>query len=381
MTNKSRIAEQGFPIPDSRFDQKNEMFKRAIWDPAFETIIARRFHQEVVYQDKPGWQKPDFAARNAAWNVEWAFGMGNSRSNSGLYAWEGVHPKAERFIKAGEKVKDSLQGMSRLVKAAALRLGADLAGVCKVHPNWVYSREYNVITREHCPLELPEGCDCAIVMAIEMDYQTLRSSSMVLQGVATGLAYSKMAFVANTMAAFIRGLGYRAVPCGNDTALSIPMAMAAGLGEWSRMGLLVTERFGPRVRLCKVFTDLPLEPDRYRPFGVVEFCRTCKTCALHCPSQAIPHGDMTASGPNLSNHSGMLKWYIDAEKCYSYWGLRRVDCTQCLRICPFNKRPGKIHDLTRLLIRKAPILNRLFVRLDEVMGYQKLFPTENFWKR
>ncbi len=381
MTDKSPIADHGFQLPDCRFDQKNEMFKRAIWDPAFETIIVRRFHEEVVFQDKPGWQKPDFAARNAAWNVEWAFGMGNSRSDSGLYAWEGVSPRAERFVKAGGKVKDSPQGMSRLVKAAALRLGADLAGICKVHPNWVYSHEYNVINREHYPLELPEGCSSAIVMAIEMDYHTLRSSSMVLQGVATGLAYSKMAFVANTVAAFIRGLGYRAVPCGNDTALSIPLAMAAGLGEWSRMGLLVTERFGPRVRLCKVFTDLPLEPDTYRPFGVVEFCKTCKTCAVHCPSQAIPHGDMTTSGPNVSSHSGPLKWYVDAEKCYGYWGLRRTDCTQCLRICPFNKPPGRIHELTRLLIRKVPVFNRLFVRLDEIMGYQKLFPAEMFWKR
>jgi epoxyqueuosine reductase len=381
MPDNSPMAQPAFPVPDYRFDQKNEMFKRSLWDPAFEAVISRRFYGDVVYQDKPGWRKPDFAARNAAWNVEWGFGMGNSRSNSGLYAWEGIQPRAERFVKAGGKVKDSPQGMSRLVKGTALRLGADLAGVCKVHPNWVYSHEYNAITREHYPLELPAGCTTAVVLAIEMDYRTLRSSSMVLQGVTTGLAYSKMAFLANTVAAFIRGLGYRAVPCGNDTALSVPLAMAAGLGEWSRMGLLITERFGPRVRLCKVFTDLPLAPDTYRPFGVVEFCKTCKTCAVHCPSQALPHGDMATSGPNQSNHSSVLKWYVDAERCYGYWGLRRVDCTQCLRICPFNKPPGRIHDLTRLLIRKAPLFNKWFVRLDEVFGYQKLLPTGEFWNR
>ena len=77
------------------------------------------------------------------------------------------------------------------------------------------------------------------------------------QGGGKGQGYSMMVYTANLMAAFIRGLGYKAIPCGNDTALSIPLAMAAGLGEWSRMGLLVTEKFGPRVRLCKVFTDMP----------------------------------------------------------------------------------------------------------------------------
>jgi len=85
MPDISLMTQPGFPVPDYRFDQKNEMFKRAIWDPDFETIITRRFYGEVVYQDKSGWRKPDFAARNAAWNVEWGFGMGNSRSNSGLY--------------------------------------------------------------------------------------------------------------------------------------------------------------------------------------------------------------------------------------------------------------------------------------------------------
>jgi reductive dehalogenase len=381
MKDSPLMAELPFPVPDYRFDQKNEMFKRSLWDPSFEDIITSRFQEDVVYPDKPGWRKLDFAAQNAAWNVEWGFGMGNSRSNSGLYAWDGVQPRAERFVKAGGKFRNSPEGMSRQVKAVALRLGADLVGICRVHPNWVYSHEYNAITRERYPMQLPEGCSSAVVLAIEMDYRTLRSSSMVLQGVTTGLAYSKMAFVANTVAAFIRGLGYRAVPCGNDTALSVPLAMAAGLGEWSRMGLLITERFGPRVRLCKVFTDLPLEPDRYRPFGVVEFCDTCKTCAVHCPSQAIPHGDRTTNGPNQSNHSGVRKWYVNAEKCYGYWGLRRVSCTQCLRICPFNKPPGRLHDLTRLLIRKAPFFNRWLARLDEVFGYQKLFPTDEFWKR
>ncbi|MBW1977418.1 MAG: reductive dehalogenase [Deltaproteobacteria bacterium] len=379
MSRPSKQEEMvGFPVPDYRFDQKNEMFKRAFWDEQFETQRTR-FYNEVGFQDKPGWGKVDFSIRNAAWNVEWSFGMGNSRSNSGLYAWEGIHPKAERFVRTGGRVEGTPSEMSNVVKKAALRLGADLVGICRVHPNWVYSHEYNLITQEHYPLELPKGCDNAVVMAIEMDYHTLRSSSMVLQGFATGHAYSKMAFLANMVAAFIRGLGYRAVPCGNDTALSIPLAMAAGLGEWSRMGLLVTKKLGPRVRLCKVFTDLPLAHDHFEPFGVVEFCKTCKTCASNCPSQAISHGEMTTEGPNISSHSGALKWYINAEKCYTYWGTRRTDCTQCIRVCPFNKMPGKIHDLSRFLIKRAPLFNRLLVKLDEVLGYQKTLPVSRFW--
>ncbi|MBW2017128.1 MAG: hypothetical protein JRJ01_09850, partial [Deltaproteobacteria bacterium] len=88
---------------------------------------------------------------------------------------------------------------------------------------------------------------------------------------------------------------------------------------------------------------------------------------------------MTTEGPNISSHSGIRKWYINAERCFSFWGTSRIDCTQCIRVCPFNKRPGVIHDITRLLIRKWPALNPLFVRIDRWMGYTRPYPPERFW--
>ena len=115
-------------------------------------------------------------------------------------------------------------------------------GICQVHPNCVYSQEYNTITSEHYPIELPEGCHNAIVLAISMDYEQIRTSPTGIAGAEVGRGYSMMAYVANLLALFIRGLGYRAIPCGNDTALSVPLAMAAGLGETGRLGFLITEK-------------------------------------------------------------------------------------------------------------------------------------------
>ncbi len=266
-----------------------------------------------------------------------------------------------------------------IIKKVARFYGASLVGICRVHPNWVYSQEYNTIDREHYPIELPEGCHNAVVLAIEMDYETIRMSPTGVEGGAVGLGYSMMAFLANLLAVFIRGLGYRAIPSGNDTALSVPLAMAAGLGESSRAGILITRKFGPRVRLCKVFTDLPLQYDTYQPFGVEEFCRVCKKCALHCPSQSIPHGDMTTEGHNISNQSGILKWYSNLEKCFSFWAKIHMDCCTCIRVCPFSKPPGMIHEVTRSIIKKTSLLNRPFIWIDDIMGYDKPFPATRFW--
>lgn len=372
-------GEFPFPVPSYRFDQKNEMFKRRTWDPEIKPH-GDRLYNTIKYQDKYGYRKLDYALRNASWNIEYGFGFGNMRSDIGLYSWSHIADKVKRFVETGGLVQNPARTNSNIVKKAARFLGADLVGICKVHPNLVYSHEYDLINMEHRPLELPDGCYHAIVMAVEMDYTATRYSPDSISGAATGLGYSRQAIVANLVATFIRGLGYKAVPSGNDTALSIPLAMAAGLGELGRMGLLVTEKYGPRVRLCKVFTDLPLAPDGFRPFGVKEFCEVCKKCAKNCPSRAITYGDPTMEGPSLSNFSGVLKWYINPEKCFLFWVKNWMDCNNCVRVCPFNKPQGKLHDSVRTIIRKMPLLDRPIVWIDDLLRYGSPVRRKNFWE-
>ena len=76
-------------------------------------------------------------------------------------------------------------------------------------------------------------------------------------------------------------------PSVNDTALSVPFAVEAGLGKLSRLNKMVSPEFGAGVRLCKVFTDLPMACDKPIDCGIVEFCKRCKKCAEACPSRAL----------------------------------------------------------------------------------------------
>ena len=372
--------ELGFPVADSRFDQKNEMFKRAIWDEKMQSL-GNRFYRDIKYQDKDGYRKIDYAFRNAAWNLEWSAGFGNSCGNSGLFSWEGVPEKIRGYVETDGPVEESPEKMSGYIKNVARFVGADLVGICRVHPNCVYSHEYNLFTHEHYPIDIPQECSYAVLTAVAMDYKAMHTTPSGVGGASTGLGYSKMVFVASLLANFIRGIGYRAIPCGNDTALSVPLAMAAGLSEFSRMGLMITEKYGPRVRLCKVFTDLPLAIDRYRPFGVTEFCKTCEKCADNCPSRAIPHGPMTTEGPPASNQHGVLKWYVNPELCYSFWSANRVDCASCIRSCPYNKPRNILHDVVPFVSRRTTAFNKFFVWLDDLMGYGKLTSSRAFWDR
>ena len=54
----------------------------------------------------------------------------------------------------------------------------------------------------------------------------------------------------------------------NDTALVIPYAIKAGLGEYGRNQMVLTPEFGPRLRFSKVFTDIPLAVDVSRQLGL-----------------------------------------------------------------------------------------------------------------
>jgi reductive dehalogenase len=370
-----------FSVPDYRFDQRNEMFKRRTWDEEF-IRPGQQLYTQVKYQDKYGYRKLDYALRNAAWNIEYDFAFGNMRSDQGMYSWSRIADKAKRFVETEGRVENRPKINTLIVKKAARFLGADLVGICYSHPNLVYAQEMDLINMQHRPLELPQGCDQAIVMAVAMDYEATRYSPDGIAGAATGLGYSTQAIVANQVAAFIRGLGYRAVPSGNDTALSIPLAMAAGLGELGRMGLLITEKFGSRVRICKVFTDLPLQHDTYRPFGVTQFCHTCNKCAAHCPSQAISFADQTWQGPSVSNFSGVKKWYINPEKCFLFWVKNWLDCSNCIMVCPFNKPKGSIHDMVRFSIRHFPVFNRFMKFMDDMLGYGQALPAhkKDFWE-
>lgn len=72
-----------------------------------------------------------------------------------------------------------------------------------------------------------------------------------------------------------------------DVELAVRQAgVAAGLGEigWSKVFL--NKRFGPRVRLHAIITDLELDPDPLVEPGSI--CNRCMSCVKGCPG-AIPH--------------------------------------------------------------------------------------------
>jgi reductive dehalogenase len=229
------------------------------------------------------------------------------------------------------------------------------------------------------PAEIPDNLNNVIVVAQPMDYELVRTVPSALSGSATGLGYSHDALVVLSLTQYIRNLGYEAIASMNDTSLAIPYAIKAGLGEYGRHGLLITPKYGPRIRLGKIYTNLPLAHDQPINFGVKEFCEICRRCSKGCPVNAIPDGPPSQITHNQSNIHGIRKWSVDGEKCFGFWTAQNSDCSICIRVCPYNKDYSRW--LHKLGLRLAGTRLRHFMLwLDVKLGYGERQKSSFWWQ-
>jgi len=401
-TYKQDIVE-----PLTRYSEKRTPLSRGYvppggWQDEFlETLVPNIGKQGPVPRDEPGYTQIDLAQRIAGFHCAMATNChtGNwtrvplTEKLGCFYDWEG--PWSPGFIGLPwnpEKLPVEEPGeMSEVVKDTALFLGASLVGITALNWDWVYKPGWERYGHKEIDLDntLSPSIKYAVVMAIETNYDYVSHAPTAKASAAAGLGYSKMAFLAPSLAKFIASLGYKAIACGNDTALSIPLAVDAGLGQLARFGGIITPEFGPRVRLCKVLTDLPLKPTAPIDFGVTQFCDVCEKCAEYCPSQAILYGKRTHKARTPSTSPGLLKWPLDGEKCLQFWyvngakteqGMYHIDCYQCINVCPFNKKPGFIHDMVRWSIRKKWSSLNKFWRWSDDLLYSPLYKTGKYAK-
>jgi ferredoxin len=83
----------------------------------------------------------------------------------------------------------------------------------------------------------------------------------------------------------LKDQGFCAIATRNGNIIDLKQAaVLSGLGALGKNNLLVTERFGSRVRLIAVFTDAPM------PFNErlhIDVCSDCRLCIGACPLGAL----------------------------------------------------------------------------------------------
>jgi len=119
-------------------------------------------------------------------------------------------------------------------------------------------------------------------------------------------------------------------------------AFLAGLGNFGINNMLLTEKFGPRVRFASIFTAADIPPD---PVIERSLCTECMQCVDICPVKALngkkyPEG-LTDKKTCATRSEALFKRYISP-------------CGLCIKVCPVGKD-------RKLFMREDP---RIYIEED-----------------
>jgi reductive dehalogenase len=258
--------------------------------------------------------------------------------------------------------------LSRLIKKVALLFGAEIVGITEIDQRWVYRD----VTIPH---------KYAIVVGVHHKRSLNNLAPSHYSWLSTTNVYSMLKSTTTQLADFIRELGYDAIyretlGASGPELLMVPLAIDAGIGEFARTGRVLSPEFGINMRLKAVTTDLPLKVDKPISFGVHDFCMTCESCAKYCPANAIPEGPPSEELPDpLHNNPGCRKWYINAEKCITFWGMNRkkwLSCGgRCIAVCPWNKPLNPFHNAVRWNAIHLPAMGKRLLVWGDKMLYRR----------
>ncbi|MGA3126238.1 MAG: 4Fe-4S dicluster domain-containing protein [Candidatus Korobacteraceae bacterium] len=226
-------------------------------------------------------------------------------------------------------IPDNPRVLSRHIKSLGYFLGADIVGICRLPESAVYANDMR-------GQPIQPGFRYAIVALSRKMAKTVNASNGFdwIFGAVSFQAYQRLACQTETMANYIRRLGYEAEASNlwNYLTLMPQLIIEAGLGEVSRMGIAVNPFIGANFKAAAVLTNLPLEVDLPTDFGLQEYCQGCRICVELCPSKAIPEGGKTV-------YNGYETWKLDERRCSSFSMLnsRGKICGRCTAMCPWNR--------------------------------------------
>jgi len=362
-TRSRHRAERDTPI--TRVDERDIMFSRARLEPGSE-----RF--ESYYREKPDKRGPDVGFRalpglmrkGASLHDPFMF----AAADASFATIAELHSIVDGPV-ASDKESPDPAAISEFIKRWTVKLGAGDVGITEL----LDYHKYTTVGRGEQygqPVRLDHKY--AIALTVEMAKEMIDRAPRGPTVMESAQQYMTSGAIAVQVAQFIRNLGYpaRAHIDGNYRVICPLVARDAGLGEIGRMGLLMTSRLGPRVRLGVVTTDLPLLADGREPeHSVLDFCSMCEKCADVCPSQAIPRGFR-------SEIDGALRWRIDPEACFTYWCKIGTDCARCVSVCQYSHPDNLMHGLVRLAIRNSALARRAALAADDYLYGRRPLPAE-----
>lgn len=334
---------------DEKFDERDTMFARNDYKPD-----SKKYNE--YYRINPDKKKIDDKLRSMPDLLERGgkyFDHNRAAYVKGLFEIEGLLANYTEGDINPQKTIINQHEATKLIKEKAIHLGAAEVGIVLLDQRWVYSN----VGRgpEKWGAQIKNNHKFVVCYTVEMDYYKVSNAPDFDVIEESANQYINAQKISITLANFIRELGYsaRAHVSGSNYQIIMPaVAYGAGLGELGRHGYLISKKYGSRVRLGAITTDIPLIADKPVMLGVQDFCKICRKCAHNCPSKAITEGKKQMV-------RGVEKWQLNIEQCYRYWRSMGTDCALCMKVCPFSHPNNVVHNVVRYGIKKSSIARRI----------------------
>jgi reductive dehalogenase len=266
----------------------------------------------------------------------------------------------KKIIDKYVKLLNNEKTYTQVLKQITTELGAVAVGCTYLEEKYIYSHKGRFDNNYGKTIKLNHSN--VLVFLVEMDFKQMSfspKSNVILE---SANQYYQAAVIAKTLEAIILKLGYNA-KAHYDAHYDIilpPFAVQAGLGELGRNNILIADKFGSRVRIGAVTSNINLDFDSPIYIGVEQFCKVCKKCATNCPTKSL-----SINGKSLVR--GIKKWTTNVENCYSIWRSYGTDCGICMAVCPFSHPNNWFHYLIRKVVKFFPIFNRILLYFDELI--------------
>lgn len=353
-----------FNIPEEKYDERNSMFSRMELKEGSHTFEEYYLnHPENKIKDDQFRNEPGLLNVKSKFYNPFLF----ESANATFTAVELLRPLVEG-TPAKTQNHFNIQKQTAYIKKWAKKLGAHSVGITELKPYHIYSTGGRG-TRYGKKIELTHRF--AIAFTVEMDHDFVSAAPKGPIIMESSQQYLQAGNIAVQIAEFIRRLGFdaRAHIDANYQVICPVVAQDAGLGVIGRMGLLMTPKLGPRVRIGVVTTDMKLLVTASVPdSSTIKFCEICKKCALNCPSQAIPFHAHPKKKKQIE------RWRVNHEACFIYWNIAGTDCGRCISVCPFSHPDNLVHNLIRWFIRQNEFNRRLALFMDNFFYGKKPNP-------
>lgn len=265
--------------------------------------------------------------------------------------------------------------LTRHIKSVGYFLKADLVGTGKVPAPAYYSH-----TKQGIPIDIQY--ENAIIIVMRKDWNAMRASRGYdwIGDPISFQAYGHLGMVAETMANYMRRLGWRASAqygpsfANKYSILLPPLLLAAGIGEVSRAGIILNPYLGLAYKAAAILTDMPIVADKPVDFGLQSFCRDCKICAENCPCKAISIGDKVL-------YNGYETWKLNTKRCasFNFTNKHGTMCNRCVKVCPWSNPQTRPHNLVRTLVTRYRMTQRIAIRSAKLLRPEKQNSENKWW--